>query len=61
MSKAAPHSLKPDLSEWQHSSPVQPHVNCNNKKYESPTSSGKEALAKVKVFEKYVKFQGQGH
>ena len=30
-------------------------------KYESPTSSGKEAMAKVKVFEKSIKFQGQGH
>ena len=30
----------------------QPYVNCNNKKYESPTSSGKEAVAQVKVFEK---------
>ena len=30
----------------------QPYVNCYNKKYESPTSSGKEAVAQVKVFEK---------
>ena len=29
--------------------------------YESPISSGKKVMAKVKVFQKYVKFQGQGH
>ena len=29
--------------------------------YESPTSSGKKVMAKVKVFQKYVKLQGQGH
>ena len=30
-------------------------------KYESPTSSDKEAMDKVKVFQKEVKLQGQGH
>ena len=29
--------------------------------YESPSSSGLKVMAKVKVFEKYVKLQGQGH
>ena len=28
--------------------------------YESPISSGKKGMAKVKVFQKKVKFQGQG-
>ena len=30
-------------------------------KYESPTTYGSRDIAKVKVFEKQVKFQGQGH
>ena len=30
-------------------------------KYESPVSQGSEVMTKVKVFEKYVEFQGQGH
>ena len=29
--------------------------------YESPTSSGLKVMAQVKVFQKYVKLQGQGH
>ena len=29
--------------------------------YESPVSSGKKDLDKVKVFQKKVKLQGQGH
>ena len=29
--------------------------------YESPTTSGKKVMAKVKVFQKKVKFQSQGH
>ena len=29
--------------------------------YESPISSGKKVMAKVKVFQKEVKLQGQGH
>ena len=29
--------------------------------YESPILSGKKVMAKVKVFQKYVKLQGQGH
>ena len=29
--------------------------------YESPISSGKKVMAKVKVFQKQVKLQGQGH
>ena len=29
--------------------------------YESPSSSGLKVMAKVKVFEKNVKLQGQGH
>ena len=29
--------------------------------YESSTTSGKKVMAKVKVFQKYVKLQGQGH
>ena len=29
--------------------------------YESPFSPGLKVMAKVKVFQKYVKFQGQGH
>ena len=30
-------------------------------KYESPITSGKKVMAKIKVFQKYVKLQGQGH
>ena len=30
-------------------------------KYEGPSSSGKKVMAKVKMFEKLVKLQGQGH
>ena len=30
-------------------------------KYESPASYGSLVMTKVKVFEKYVKLQGQGH
>ena len=29
--------------------------------YESPITSGKKVMFKVKVFQKYVKFQGQGN
>ena len=29
--------------------------------YESPIPSGKKVMAKVKVFQMYVKLQGQGH
>ena len=29
--------------------------------YESPISSGKKIVAEVKVFQKLVKLQGQGH
>ena len=29
--------------------------------YESPITFGKKVMAKVKVFQKYVKLQGQGH
>ena len=29
--------------------------------YESPITCGKKVMAKVKVFQKYVKLQGQGH
>ena len=29
--------------------------------YESPISSSKKVMAKVKVFQKWVKLQGQGH
>ena len=29
--------------------------------YESPITSGKKVMAKVKVFQKKVKLQGQGH
>ena len=29
--------------------------------YESPITSDKKVLAKVKVFQKYIKLQGQGH
>ena len=29
--------------------------------YESPISSGKKVIAKVKIFQKWVKLQGQGH
>ena len=29
--------------------------------YESPITSGKKVMAKVKVFQKWVKLQGQGH
>ena len=29
--------------------------------YKSPSSSALKVIAKVKVFEKKVKFQGQGH
>ena len=29
--------------------------------YESPITSGKKVMAKVKVFQKYVKLQGQDH
>ena len=29
--------------------------------YGSPTSSGKKGMVKVKVFQKYVKLQGQDH
>ena len=29
--------------------------------YERPISSGKKVMGKVKVFQKYVKLQGQGH
>ena len=29
--------------------------------YESPISSGQKVMAKVKLFQKYVKLQGQGH
>ena len=29
--------------------------------YNSSISSGNKVMAKVKVFQKYVKFQGQGH
>ena len=29
--------------------------------YESPISSGKKVMAKIKVFQKLVKLQGQGH
>ena len=29
--------------------------------YESPITSGLKVMAKVKVFQKEVKFQGQGH
>ena len=29
--------------------------------YESPITSGKKVMAKVKVFQKLVKLQGQGH
>ena len=30
-------------------------------KYESPITCGKKVMAKVKVFQKQVKLQGQGH
>ena len=30
-------------------------------KYESPNTSGLKVMAKVKVFQKLVKLQGQGH
>ena len=29
--------------------------------YESPITSGKKVMAQVKVFQKYVELQGQGH
>ena len=29
--------------------------------YQSPITSGKKVMARVKVFQKYVKLQGQGH
>ena len=29
--------------------------------YESPSSSGLKVIAKVNVFEKYIKLKGQGH
>ena len=29
--------------------------------YESPITSGKKVMVKAKVFQKYVKLQGQGH
>ena len=29
--------------------------------YESPISSGKKVMAKVKVFQNYIKLQDQGH
>ena len=44
---------------WYH---VKGHVKKNTHvQYESPISSNKKVKAKVKVFQKQVKLQGQGH